>query len=96
MATELEKMLAGELYDPLDPELVRARERARDLCWDLNASRDAVFSPIPGSRDNSFTSRVIAGGSPSCSDSQLQNSAASSQLTCVTGWLSRSIDWRSM
>jgi maltose O-acetyltransferase len=38
--TEREKMLAGELYDPLDPELVRARERARDLCWDLNATRE--------------------------------------------------------
>ncbi|HEY3787537.1 MAG TPA: maltose acetyltransferase domain-containing protein, partial [Urbifossiella sp.] len=34
-------MLAGELYDPLDPELVGARERARNLCWDLNATRDA-------------------------------------------------------
>src|SRR5947209_4197907 len=39
--TEREKMLAGELYDPLDPELVRARERARDLCQDLNATREA-------------------------------------------------------
>jgi maltose O-acetyltransferase len=28
-------MLAGELYDPLDPELARARARARDLCRDL-------------------------------------------------------------
>lgn len=33
-------MLAGELYDALDPELVAARERARDLCQDLNASRE--------------------------------------------------------
>ena len=33
-------MLAGELYDALDPELVEARERARDLCHDLNASRE--------------------------------------------------------
>jgi acetyltransferase-like isoleucine patch superfamily enzyme len=33
-------MLAGELYDPLDPELVRARERARDLCQTLNATRE--------------------------------------------------------
>jgi maltose O-acetyltransferase len=33
-------MLAGELYDPLDPELVRARTRARDLCHDLNATRE--------------------------------------------------------
>lgn len=38
--TNLEKMLAGELYDPLDPELVAARELARDLCWELNASRE--------------------------------------------------------
>src|ERR687883_1698684 len=41
MPSEREKMLAGELYDPLDPELVAARERARDLCWALNATREA-------------------------------------------------------
>src|SRR5690349_16086243 len=41
MSTERDKMLAGELYDPLDPDLVAARERARDLCWALNATRDA-------------------------------------------------------
>lgn len=41
MRSEREKMLAGELYDPLDPELVRAREQARDLCQDLNATREA-------------------------------------------------------
>ena len=40
MPTEWEKMLAGELYDPLDAELVRARERARDLCQELNATRE--------------------------------------------------------
>ena len=40
MPTEKDKMLAGELYDPLDPELIRARERARDLCQELNASRE--------------------------------------------------------
>ena len=33
-------MLAGELYDPLAPELVQAREWARDLCQDLNATRE--------------------------------------------------------
>ena len=33
-------MLAGELYDPLDGELVSARERARDLCQALNATRE--------------------------------------------------------
>jgi maltose O-acetyltransferase len=41
MPTEREKMLSGELYDPLDPELIRARDRARDLCQDLNATREA-------------------------------------------------------
>jgi len=38
--TEREKMLAGELYDPFDPELAAARVRARDLCQDLNATRE--------------------------------------------------------
>jgi len=40
MRTEKEKMLDGELYDPLDPELVQSRDRARDLCQDLNATRE--------------------------------------------------------
>lgn len=40
MPTEWEKMLRGELYDPHDPELVQARNRARDLCQDLNATRE--------------------------------------------------------
>jgi maltose O-acetyltransferase len=40
MPTDKQKMLAGELYDPLDAELVAARERGRDLCRDLNASRE--------------------------------------------------------
>ncbi len=40
MPTEREKMIAGELYDPLDAELVAARERARDLCQTLNATRE--------------------------------------------------------
>ena len=34
-------MLAGELYDPFDPELVAGRERARDLCRALNETRDS-------------------------------------------------------
>lgn len=41
MPTEREKMLSGELYNPLDPELVAARDRARDLCQDLNATRES-------------------------------------------------------
>ena len=34
-------MLAGERYDALDPELVSAHYRVRDLCQKLNGSRDA-------------------------------------------------------
>ena len=41
MATEREKMLAGEPYDPLDRALSEARDRARDLCRALNATREA-------------------------------------------------------
>jgi maltose O-acetyltransferase len=41
VASEREKMLAGELYDPIDAELVAGRERARDLCRELNATREA-------------------------------------------------------
>src|SRR5690606_9618986 len=41
MRTEREKMLAGEPYDPLDPELAAARARARDLCRPLNATRES-------------------------------------------------------
>ena len=34
-------MLAGELYDPFDAELVAGRERARDLCRALNDTRES-------------------------------------------------------
>ena len=40
MKTEKDKMLAGELYDPLDPLLVQERQRCRDLCKLLNDSRE--------------------------------------------------------
>jgi maltose O-acetyltransferase len=40
MATERHKMLASELYNPLDAELVTARDRARDLCQALNGTRE--------------------------------------------------------
>ncbi len=40
MATETEKMLKGELYDPGDQTLVRARNKARDLCQAMNATRE--------------------------------------------------------
>ncbi|HKU45561.1 MAG TPA: sugar O-acetyltransferase [Burkholderiales bacterium] len=40
MQTERAKMVAGELYDPLDAELAAGRARARDLCAALNATRE--------------------------------------------------------
>jgi maltose O-acetyltransferase len=40
MKTERDKMLAGELYDALNAELVRERRRVRDLCQTLNATRE--------------------------------------------------------
>jgi maltose O-acetyltransferase len=41
MKTEKEKMLAGELYDPLDLQLCEERDRCRDLCLMLNATRES-------------------------------------------------------
>jgi len=40
MPTEKEKMLVGELYDPLDPQLIAERSRARDLCLAFNHTRE--------------------------------------------------------
>ncbi len=40
MKTEKDRMLAGELYDPLDPLLALERKRCRDLCKRLNDSRE--------------------------------------------------------
>ena len=41
MRSERDKMLAGEMYDPFDAQLVAGRERARDLCQALNATRES-------------------------------------------------------
>jgi maltose O-acetyltransferase len=38
--TERQKMVTGELYDAMDAELVGLRDRARDLCQTLNATRE--------------------------------------------------------
>ncbi|MDA7915793.1 sugar O-acetyltransferase [Verrucomicrobia bacterium] len=40
MKSEKQKMLAGELYDPLDAELSRNRARCRDLCQLLTATHE--------------------------------------------------------
>lgn len=41
MKSERQKMVDGELYLPMDPELVAARTRARDLCQALNATSES-------------------------------------------------------
>ncbi len=40
MSTEKEKMLAGELYNPLDPQLFAERQSARLLCQAFNNTGD--------------------------------------------------------
>jgi maltose O-acetyltransferase len=40
MASEREKMRAGEMYDASDPELLAGRRRAQDLCRALNATAE--------------------------------------------------------
>lgn len=40
MPTELQNMLAGELYRPADPELLAARRRARRICRAFNATSE--------------------------------------------------------
>ena len=40
METEKEKMIAGEMYDAGDSQLVEERRHARDLCKSLNESHD--------------------------------------------------------
>lgn len=50
MQSEKDKMLAGNLYDPLEGELAAARVRARDLCQALNTT---------GERDQTLRRRVL-------------------------------------
>ena len=59
MRSERQKMLAGELYDPLDPELVSARARASDLCADLN---DATRASAQAERRRILEELFAAGG----------------------------------
>jgi maltose O-acetyltransferase len=40
LGSERDKMLRGELYDPLDPDLVDARRHARHLCGQLNGTSE--------------------------------------------------------
>jgi maltose O-acetyltransferase len=51
MKSEHAKMVAGELYNPMDPELAQLRQRAREICRELNAV---------GAGDAQVRSRLIA------------------------------------
>ena len=47
-ASEREEMLAGKLYNSVDPELNALREKAGDLCARFNAaSRVPIMPPVP-------------------------------------------------
>jgi maltose O-acetyltransferase len=57
LKTEKEKMLGGELYDAMDPQLVQERQRARDLLAQFNtlpenrqAGRTKVLATLFGSQ----------------------------------------------
>lgn len=56
--SEKEKMLAGELYDAFDPELLAERQRAKRLCFSLNMTspddkdkRDTLVQELLGRND---------------------------------------------
>lgn len=57
MLSEREKMLAGELYNAQDAELVRARERARELCARVNS-----LSPLDAVRRTLLNELLGVGG----------------------------------
>lgn len=62
MKTEKEKMVAGEMYRPDDPELVRARIQARKLVKMFNETaeeeiekREKFLSELLGATGEKFT-----------------------------------------
>lgn len=52
--TEKEKMLGGETYDALDPELLAERRRVKQLCFELNQA-----SPLDVERRKALTTQII-------------------------------------
>lgn len=55
--TEKEKMLAGKIYDPSEPELVGLRQKAHRLCLEYNQ-----LSEIDKKRDEMMRELGVAGG----------------------------------
>jgi maltose O-acetyltransferase len=54
MRAEKKKMLAGELYDSADPELVAERKKARALCHEFNA-----LDPSDATRRRALLARLL-------------------------------------
>ena len=52
--TELEKMLNGELYDAFDPVLLKMRNEAKQLCFELNQT-----SPLDVDKRKSITKKLL-------------------------------------
>jgi hypothetical protein len=84
MRGEKDKMLAGELYDPLDPQLAAERRRARDLVKALNDSRDGE----QGLRARLSARNSSAGWVRSCRpwSSTNSHSARCGSTITQTGW----------
>ena len=97
--TELQKMLAGELYDALDPELVERRTRARDLCQDAerHPRKRRPTSVDAFSRSYSARRRQRCGCSrPSTATTAPTSSSASacSSTSTASCWMSAGDDRR--
>nr|WP_311136841.1 maltose acetyltransferase domain-containing protein [Natronosalvus rutilus] len=56
MPTEKQKMVAGDLYDPADPELVADRERARALTRRYNRMAESGGDDGDGDSDGTADS----------------------------------------
>lgn len=59
--TEKEKMISGRLYNPNTAELIKARECAKNLCWEYNSLKPAqteeknlIIKKLFGSIGNNF------------------------------------------
>ena len=82
MVTEREKMIAGELYDALDPELVALRGRARDLCRELNATAEPSTSGgKPSSPSCSAKAATACGSSRRSTVTMARTSGSGSVVT---------------
>lgn len=59
--SEKTKMLAGELYNAFDEELLRERNHAKQLCFELNQT-----SPLETDRRKAIVKRLIVNSASTC------------------------------